>query len=198
MTTVQTEARLVVIKSNTRPFNRIMTLGAKCTEPSTMRVILSVAIDTGASNSLPCLVDMAGSALRIGVPTQKLERCFVMVETDLLPVFRRMAIGTACSEAAKMWIILLVAGDTGLWCLSVLFALDMAVGALDRSVLADQRIVRQRVIKMFSIKPDNISHPTFMFGMAALAVIGLNLKAFAVEPEPRVNIGSDLIMAVQA
>jgi hypothetical protein len=136
-------------------------------------------------------------------------RCFLMfaeqvvigcavVELGFKPFGWLMAACAVSAHLVLMRFVVLVAIDAVGLCFPVFGAGLMAVLTFGFSVRAEQLKVSKAVVESVFIQQHDDRISTFMFCVAGRTLIGLNLGALAVKPGFRVNVESDILMAVEA
>ncbi len=107
-----------------------------------------MAADAGGCQFLVYFANMAGDAGDSLMATTQRELGFFMIKGgNFLPGINDMTALAIVAKIAPMWLILLVTADTGLGCLTIFFACDMAPNAICSLVPSNQRVVGVSVVK---------------------------------------------------
>ncbi len=110
--TDEREGGLVMVEYDLAPAASRVATGTVGAEGPLMLVIFLVAGDTRGGRALVDVVDMATGADRRRMDTGEREGGFAMVKGDLFPVAGDVATGAVGAEAALVFVVFLVTGDT--------------------------------------------------------------------------------------
>ena len=163
------------------PVSRFVAVSAFLAAAPIMRIVLGMTAVAGSRRFGKRVIGMTRKA---GCRLMLADQCEVglcVVERNVHPVGRRVAIVALSSDKFVMWIVGFVAGDTGRRCGTVLAARFMTTSAFQTIVLADEREVSRRMHERCFVKGHNIGVTTFVVGMTVRALPALCVSVPAME-----------------
>jgi hypothetical protein len=158
---------LEVIEARVCPASRRMAVLTHLAVPSRMRVVDTMAGDTGHGCVEVCLVAMTAAAGCADVVTGQRKISRVVVELGVCPTSFAMTIAAALAEISVVGVFGAVAGEAGRFCLPEGHICSVAGFALRALMAPEQREVGHRVIEGIAIQADDIGVSAFVLGMAA-------------------------------
>ncbi len=110
----QREARItLMVKARVIPSHRTMTVAALVAATAIMRVVVRVAAEAGCWRIRKRVIGMTIETLGSLMLADQRIACRVVIELEVHPVVRRMAIAALGAEGLAMGVIGFVAGKTG-------------------------------------------------------------------------------------
>ena len=119
MSATQRECGVVVVERHVLPAARVMAGSTICAK---LPIVLIIADMTGIAilrGTFQDSIRMASRAGHIGMAASQCEGCRIVIEDDVLPTARVVALRTDCAELTLVGVITYVAGKTILGCAPV-------------------------------------------------------------------------------
>lgn len=116
---LQREVRLAVIKTGVVPIAGIVAIVALITTAPVVRVILCMASNTGGRRVLVRLIRVTVGTARLLVPAEQRVPGSFMIESNVKPIAGVMAIVAAVPKKALVNIVIQVAVDTNIGCVTM-------------------------------------------------------------------------------
>lgn len=150
----------------------------------------------GGRRVLMRLIDVAVRTVVLKMLAEQRVAGRIVVELNLQPVIRIVAIGTGVAEEILMHVIFDVTVNTCIGSVAVFHIRRMAFAAVSLAVLADKFVVRQQVIETCFDEIDNIGSSSLMFCMARGAGFVRNIVCLAMESAAVIHVGRDVFMTI--
>ena len=196
---VEQEARItIVIETGVVTSDRTMTVATLVAASPGVGIVFGVAAVAGrgcVGERIVCVAIEARGSLVLA--DQGKAGCIV-IEFNLEPVIRRVAVGALCAERSRVRIVVFVAGKTIARCVAVFLLGAMTVVALILGMMANQGKIGEFVIEGRLIQNDDPGVATFVVGVAPGAGGPAGATILAMESRIRLDVRSDLVVAIEA
>lgn len=184
----------VMIETRVVPIRRIVAIFAVFSASSVVGIILLVASEAGRRRQSESVVRMAIQTSDFLVLAEQRVIGRVVVEFDLLPISRRMAVSTCLTKVALVHIIVTVAINAQTGRLAEFLAVFVAVRAFHVDMLAIEMKVGHIVVKGFFLQHDDNRIPSFMFRVTGLALLALHFRKQSVKAHYLLDIGRNIFV----
>ena len=161
---------LVMIELGLRPTVGVMTFVTFFTKASCMNIVQRMTANAFRRRFFVSLIGVATVAGHLLMFSRQAEFCFVVVEPSLAPGLFGMTFGTGFSQPPEVGIILFMAINTAGGRRTVFFAGDMAMTALDGTMLAFEDEIRGFMTEGFQVQLNNVRPPSLVIRVAVLAL----------------------------
>lgn len=163
-----------------------------------MNIIRCVTRNTSARSVFVVLAQMATGARHIDMPIMQRKGGRIVIELDRSPVTRVVTSSAVATEPSRVWLLVLMAVDTGRGGLAIGLAGPVTAGAVQERVRPLQRKLRQAVIELPRIQFDDIAVAAQVFRMTGTTLRGADAGQLAVQMRLRVDVGGDLLVTIEA
>ena len=195
--TVQAKAGFFqVVKAGVLPTHRAVTVLASRPARTAMNVIGCVASIAGGGRALESGIAVTSRTGNLVMGTQQGELGLAVIEVHGLEALHIVALGAVGAELAKVDVIRLVAGNTLVRSVAVLFAGLVARSASHSGMRAFQLEIGLLVAESVGLEPDDVCRPTLVLAMATRAA-GVCRQSAAMETLTALHVRGDVFVACQ-
>ena len=187
-----------MVEARVMPVTRVVTIAALIAAAAIVRIILFVAIKTGRGwrREGPVLMAVETGGFNMFAEQRVVRR--IVIKLGLQPLGWLVAGRAVIAHCAVVRLIVLVAVGTSRWRIAILYVRFVTVGTLRFLVRAEQFEICKTVIKSRFVNNHNNGVTSYVFGMTGGTLVGLNFSALAVESCFGLDIGCDVLMAIEA
>jgi hypothetical protein len=165
----------IVVELGFRPTVGVMTFVTFFTKASCMNIVQRMAANAFGGRFFVSLIGMTTIARHLLMFSRQPEFCFVVVEPSPAPGLFRMTFGTGLSQPSEVRIIFFMAINTAGGRRPVFFSGDMAVTALDGTMLAFEDEIRGFMTEGFQVQLNDVRPPSLVIRVAVLALTPFHL-----------------------
>ena len=187
----------IMVEVGFTPFAFVVAVSAVCSVDAMVHVVKRVTAVAGGRRFLVALVDVAAIAGGVTVRAVQGEMRLVVIEAELLPAFRSMAVLAVVAEIAPVRILFAVATAATGRGFGVFLARLVTRAAGRRSMRTFKGEVGSSVLERQWIEVDDIGVPTQVFVMTALAGGCGDIRQATMVAAAGADILVDRLVAVQ-
>ena len=185
-----------VVEARVFPALRRMAGLAFLAATAVVRVVFGMAVITGCRRALERGVGVAGIALRFSMLADQGPPGRVVIELDVGPAGRRVAVAAALAHVLFVRIVFPVTRETGGGRIAVLVLGRVAIRALGVEVQADELEIGHAVIKVVFVETDNVGITAEVVGVTSVALRSAGIRVSAMETGAASDVIRDDFVAV--
>jgi len=193
----QSEAGLAfVLEVGVRPVAFGVAVAAFVAAATAVNVVGPMTVDTFLRCRLVDLIDVAGTALGLGVLAQQRKVGLIVVELGVAPQPDAVTAAAVAAQIRPVHVVALVAADAFVGCFEVR-CIGMTRLARRIGVRAFEREVGERVVEQLRNQADDIRVPAPMLRVAGAAFVARRLGLGRMESLSRLQVLGDPLVTVQ-